>query len=98
MLKTIIENHCYCSNPFVDQKLIQKDHNLWKDAYLNEKDNIERLKKNYVYNFIPTNEYDNEWKNLQSKLQEYTKVHETNGWEIFFHVDTHITTHKNIKH
>jgi hypothetical protein len=63
---------------------------LWKDAYLNEKDNIEKLIKNYVYNFNPTNEYDNEWENLQSKLQEYTKVHEINGWENLFHDDTHI--------
>ncbi len=63
---------------------------MWKDAYLNEIDNIEKLKKNYVYNFNPTNEYDNEWENLQSKLQEYTKVNETNGWENLFHDDTHI--------
>ncbi len=61
--------------------MIKTNHNLWRDAYSNEIDNIEKLKKNYVYNFNPTNEYNNEWENLQSKLEEHTKIHEIHGWE-----------------
>lgn len=28
-------------------------------------------------------EYCNEWGNLQLQVQNYTKNHKTNGWEIF---------------
>ncbi len=28
-------------------------------------------------------EYCNEWDNLQLQVQKFTKIHKTNGWEIF---------------
>jgi len=34
-----------------------------------------------VYNFNIKNINDDEWDDLQSKLKEYVKIHETNGWE-----------------
>ncbi len=32
-------------------------------------------------NFYIKNKSDDEWDNLQSKLKEYVKIHEINGWE-----------------
>jgi hypothetical protein len=51
---------------------------------LNEKYNIEKIKKKYVYNCNINNKNDDEWDNLQSKLKEDVKIHETNGWENIF--------------
>jgi hypothetical protein len=48
---------------------LKKNHNFWKDAYLNEKNNIEKIKKKYVYNFNIKNKNDHEWDDLQSKLK-----------------------------
>jgi len=42
----------------------------------------EMLCRNFVYNFNISNKYDDEWYLLQSKIKEYTKIHEINGWEI----------------
>jgi len=51
---------------------------------LNEKYNIEKLKKNYVYNFNPTNECNNEWENLQSKLKKTYKIHEIEQYDLTY--------------
>jgi hypothetical protein len=53
--------------------------------YLNEKDNI-------IYIFNTDNKNDDEWDNLQSKLKEYVKIHETNGWENIFQNEIVIET------
>jgi len=63
---------------------LKKNHIFWKDAYLNEKYNIEKIKKKYVYNCNTNNKNDDEWDNLQSKLKENVKIHETNGGENIF--------------
>ncbi len=53
--------------------------------YLNEKDNI-------IYIFNTDNKNDDKWDNLQSKLKEYVKIHETNGWENIFQNEIIIET------
>lgn len=64
----------------MDQKLIlKKICNLWNFSYLSEKNNNGKLKRNYVQNFNPIDKYNDDWDNLQSKLQKYTKINETNG-------------------
>jgi hypothetical protein len=50
---------------------LKKIHIFWKDAYLNEKNNIEKIKKTYVHNLNTNNKNDDEWDNLQSKPKEY---------------------------
>jgi hypothetical protein len=37
--------------------------------------------KKFIYNFNISNEYANEWDKLQSWVQQYSKIHEINGWE-----------------
>ncbi len=34
------------------------------------------------------NEYNNEWENLQSKLEKHTKIHEIDGWENLYQNNT----------
>jgi len=59
---------------------LKGQHLSWKDVYLNLKDDN---KKKIVYcNFNILNENGDEWDNLQSQVQEYTKKHDKNGWEI----------------
>jgi hypothetical protein len=42
-----------------------------KDAYTNEKENIEKLLYIYIYNFNISNEYANEWTNYN---HEYNNI------------------------
>jgi hypothetical protein len=42
---------------------------FWKDAYLNEKDNIEKIKKKNVHSFNIDNKNDDGWDNVESKLK-----------------------------
>jgi hypothetical protein len=44
---------------------------------LNEKDNIEKIKKKYVYSFNIDNKNDDGWDNVESKLKEYVKIHDS---------------------
>jgi hypothetical protein len=39
---------------------VAKFDNFWKDAYLSEKNNNEKLKKKYVYRFNISTKYDDE--------------------------------------
>jgi len=34
--------------------------------------------------FNPSNNSNIEWDNLESQVKEYTKIHQTNGWEHWF--------------
>ncbi len=43
-----------------------------------------KKKKKIVYNFNPSNNSNIEWDNLESQVKEYTKIHQTNGWENLF--------------
>ncbi len=47
---------------------LKKFHNFWEDAYLNEKNNIEKIKKK-MYNLNIKNKSDDEWDDLQPKLK-----------------------------
>ncbi len=38
--------------------------------------------KEFVYNFNLSNNFDIKWNDLESQVKEYTKIHQTNGWEI----------------
>jgi hypothetical protein len=67
-----------------------------KYAYLNKNDNINKLRKKYVYNFNTNIDYNNEWDHLQAKLKQYTKMHETNGWENLFQDE--LIIHANDSH
>jgi len=49
-----------------------------------------------VDNFYIKNKSDDEWDNLQSKLKEYVKIHEINGWENIF--QNEINTETNNPH
>ncbi len=53
----------------------------WKDVYVNLKNNVEKIRKQFVYNFSILNDCGDEWDNLLSQAQKYTKKHEINGWE-----------------
>ncbi len=47
----------------------------------------------------PSNNSNIEWDNLESQVKEYTKIHQTNGWEILFSneiIDNANNPHKNI--
>ncbi len=52
---------------------------------------LKKLKKQFVYKLNILNDYGDEWDNLQSQVQEYTKKHEINGWEniIINEIDLH---------
>jgi hypothetical protein len=55
------------------------------------------LKKNqHVYNFNILNDNVDDWDNLQSQVQEYTKKHEINGWEniIICQINLHASSPK----
>jgi hypothetical protein len=57
------------------------------------------MRKKIVYNFNPSNNFDIDWDNLESQVKEYTKFHQTNGWEILFSnetIDNASNPHKNI--
>jgi hypothetical protein len=62
----------------------KSQHLSWKNVHLNQKDDLEKIRKQFAYNFNILNDYGEEWDNLQSQLQEYTKKHEVNEWEFFF--------------
>jgi len=47
------------------------------------KDDIEKIRKKIIYNFNILNDYGNEWDNLHSQVQEYTKKHEIKDGKIF---------------
>jgi hypothetical protein len=42
------------------------------------------MRKKFVCNFKPFKFFDIEWDNLKSQVKEYTRIHQTNGWEILF--------------
>jgi hypothetical protein len=66
--------------PFHGSKNILKIQQLsWKDVYVNLKNDVEIFLKQFIYNFNMLNDYGDEWDNLQSQAQEYTKKHEING-------------------
>jgi hypothetical protein len=66
----------------MNQTLILKNVIIFgKIAYLDEKDNIEKLKKKMCIISILKIKSDDEWDNLQSKLKEYAEIHETHGCE-----------------
>jgi hypothetical protein len=48
-------------------------HLSWKDVYFHLKNEIEQIRKQFVYNFNILNDYGDEWDNLQSQVQEYIK-------------------------
>jgi hypothetical protein len=57
------------------------------------------MKKKIVYNLNPSNNFNIEWDNLEWQVKEYTKIHQTNGWEILFLneiIDNASNPHKNI--
>ncbi len=41
-----------------------------------------KIWKKNINNFCNTNKYQDEWYNLQSIVKKYTKIHETNGWDV----------------
>jgi len=43
---------------------------------------IQKMKKKKFLN--PSRNFDIEWDNLESQVKEYTKNHQTDGWEILF--------------
>jgi len=46
------------------------------------KDDIEKIRKKFIYNFDILNDYGDEWDNLQSQVQEYTQKHEIKDGKI----------------
>jgi len=63
---------------------LQNNCDSWIDAYVEQKNDIEKMQKKIVYNFNRSNNFDIEWDNLKSQVKEYTKIRQTNGWEFFF--------------
>jgi hypothetical protein len=51
---------------------------------MEQKNDIEKMWKNDIYNFNPFNNFNIEWDNLELEVKEYTKNHQKNGWEIIF--------------
>jgi len=49
---------------------LKGQHLSWKDVYLNQKDDVEKIRKKFVYNFNILSDYDDEWDKLQSQVQE----------------------------
>jgi hypothetical protein len=65
----------------------------------NKRNDIEKMRKKFVYNFNPSNNYDIKWDNLESQVKEYIKIHQTNGWENLFLneiIDNATNPYKNI--
>ncbi len=58
----------------------KNDQMSWKDTYVIEKENIEKIKKQFVYKSNIANKYSDEWDNLQSQIKHYANIHQTNGW------------------
>ncbi len=70
----------------------------WKDANMEQKNDIEKMWKKIVYNFN-LSYFEIEWDNLKSQVIENTKIHQTNGWENLFSneiIDNANNPHKNI--
>jgi hypothetical protein len=71
--------------PFQKSKInLQNNCDLWKRVYMEQKNDIEKMWKNDIYNFNPFNNFNIEWDNLELEVKEYTKNHQKNGWEIIF--------------
>jgi hypothetical protein len=49
---------------------LKHQHLSWKDDYLNVKNDIEKTRKQFIYNFNILSDYSDEWDNLQSQVQE----------------------------
>jgi hypothetical protein len=43
---------------------LKGQHLSWKDAYLNVKNDVEKIRKKFVYSFNILNDYGDEWDNL----------------------------------
>ncbi len=62
--------------PFQKLELnLQTNCDSWKDAYMGQKNDIEKMWKKFAYNFNPSNNSNIEWDNLESQVKEYTKIH-----------------------
>jgi hypothetical protein len=65
--------------PFQKSELnLQNNYDSWKHAYMEQKNDLEKMRIN------PSKIFNIEWDNLESQVKEYTKIHQTNGWEIIF--------------
>ncbi len=75
---------------------LKHQHLSWKDDYLNVKNDIEKTRKQFIYNFNILSDYSDEWDNLQSQVQEQTKKHEIDQWEniIIDEIDLHTSNPK----
>ncbi len=71
--------------PFQKSELnLENNCDSWKHAYMEQKNDTKKMWKTFIYNFNPSNNSNIEWDNLESQVKEYTKIHQTNGWEILF--------------
>jgi hypothetical protein len=76
----ILENHyknlLLLFKPFQKMELnLQTNCDSWKDAYMEQKNDIEKMWIFFLYNFNPSNNSNIEWDNLGSQVKEYTKIH-----------------------
>jgi len=64
------------SKPFnrMESKLLN-DQISWKYTYIIEKDNIEKIKKQFICKSNIINKYNDEWDNLQSQIKHYANIH-----------------------
>jgi len=63
--------------------------------YKTKKNDIEK----FSYSFNPSNNFDIEWDSLKAQIKEYTKICQTNGWEILFSngiIDNASNPHENL--
>jgi hypothetical protein len=59
---------------------LTNDQISWKDTYIIEKDNIEKIQKQFIYKSNIVNKYIDEWDNLQSQIKHYANIHQINEW------------------
>jgi len=64
------------SKPFnrMESKLLN-DQISWKYTYIIEKDNIEKIQKQFICKSNIINKYNDEWDNLQSQITHYANIH-----------------------